>query len=704
MRRTSYCGLVRESHIGQKVTACGWVQTKRDMGGVVFIDLRDREGVLQVVFNVADFADSQEFAIAEGLRNESVILVEGTVRLRDAETVNPKIATGTVELAASHIELLSQATTLPYDLSEGVNVREDLRLKYRYLDIRRPEMLDNLKFRHKLQKVSEDYLDGAGFIQVETPMLTKSTPEGARDYLVPSRVHPGNWYALPQSPQLFKQLLMVGGVDKYYQVARCFRDEDLRADRQPEFTQVDMEMSFIEQEDVLRHLEGLFKDVSGKMLPDNKSIQELIQKPFPRFTWQEAMDRFGSDKPDIRFGLEIIDLTDIARTCSFAVFRKVTDKGGIVRAINVKGGNSFTRTTIENLTTKAQSYGAGGMAWIAIRDDGERYSILSKYFKESEMDAIVERVDAKPGDFILFCADKPKTVYRTLGGLRQDIADLLGLRKKDEFAYCIITDFPLFEYSEEENRFVAQHHPFTMPYEEDLPYMLSDPGRVRAQAYDFVLNGVELGSGSIRIHRPDVQELMFKALGFSDEEAQSRFGFLINAFRYGTPPHGGFAFGLDRLVMLMVGADSLRDVIAFPKVKDASCLMTDAPNIVDQEQLEVLKLCTGTTEAGQGAASGAAGKKAPAKVSAARVAKLAMLEFTKEQEKAIEKDLDGMIAFADRLSELNADGVAATAHIADLRNVMREDNVVTPFDRDLMLKNAPTSGDGFVTVSVKGEV
>lgn len=702
MRRTVYCGAIRESNIGEKHTVCGWVQTKRDMGGVIFIDLRDREGILQVVFNVANFADREEFSIAEGLRNESVILVEGAVRLRDAETVNPKIETGTVELAASHIELLSQAATLPYDLTEGTSVREDLRLKYRYLDIRRPEMLDHLKFRHRLQKAAEDYLSEKGFIQVETPMLTRSTPEGARDYLVPSRVHPGTWYALPQSPQLFKQLLMVGGVDRYYQVARCFRDEDLRADRQPEFTQVDMEMSFIEQEDILRHLESLFKDISLKMLPENASMREAVSKPFPRYTWQEAMDRFGSDKPDIRFGLEIVDVTDLARTCSFTVFRKVTDKGGIVRAINVKGGNSFTRTTIETLTEKALGYGAGGMAWIAVREDGERYSVLTKFFKESEMDAILERVKAEPGDFVLFCADKPKTVYRTLGGLRLDIAEMLGLRKKDEFAYCIITDFPLFEYSEDEGRFVAQHHPFTMPYAEDLPYMLSDPGRVRAQAYDFVLNGVELGSGSIRIHRPDVQELMFKALGFSDEEAQRRFGFLINAFRYGTPPHGGFAFGLDRLVMLMVGADSLRDIIAFPKVKDASCLMTDAPNTVDQEQLDVLKLLT-ETAAGETAA-GSSKKAQKPKISAGRIAKLAMLDFNPEEEKAMEKELAGMIAFADRLNELNADGVKPTAHIADLSNVMREDVVGKTFERDAMLKNAPTSEDGFITVAVKGDV
>lgn len=689
MRRTIYCGEVREANIGQRITCCGWMLTKRDMGGVIFVDMRDREGVLQVVFNAQNLK-KEEFNIAEGLRNQSVILVEGTVRLRDEETVNPKIATGTVELMADHIELLSSSETLPFALDDDEVVREDLRLKYRFLDLRRQPMINNLKFRHKVQKVTQDYLDSDGFICVETPMLMKSTPEGARDYLVPSRVHPGTFYALPQSPQIFKQILMVGGIDKYYQVARCFRDEDLRADRQPEFTQVDMEMSFVEQEDVLVHLEKLFKYIF------KETMGKEVGYDFPRLTWTECMDTYGSDKPDLRFDLPIIDISDIAKVCSFSVFRKAVDDGGVVRAINVKGGAEFTRTVIENLTEKALGYGAKGMAWIMIRPDGEVYSLLNKFFSKEDIDAIIKAVKAEPGDFILFCADKLKTVRRVLGGLRLDVAEIQHLVKEDDYKFLIVTDFPQFEWSEEENRFMATHHPFTMPYEEDVQYLMTDPGRVRAQAYDVVLNGVELGSGSVRIHNAEVQTKMFEALGFDDEQIEARFGFMVNAFKYGTPPHAGFAFGLDRLVMLLVGADSLREVIAFPKIKDASCPMTGAPDFVDKEQLEALKLGMFSEEEQETAQGGK--KKKSVDIDVDNVANLARLSLTPEENKSMKSELSAIIGFADKLAGIDTNDVDITAHIVSINNVFREDEVTNQPNRDELLSNAPTKADGYMTV------
>lgn len=692
MRRSIYCGLLREEHEGSVQTCCGWVINKRDMGGVIFIDLRDREGVLQVVCDARNLT-AGDFSAAESLRNQYVIEVSGHIRRRDEETYNPKLDTGTVELAAESLRIISEADTLPYSLDDNVQVREDLRLKYRFLDIRRPQMVNNLRYRHAVQKAAQDFLDSEGFICVETPMLCKSTPEGARDYLVPSRVHQGSFYALPQSPQIYKQLLMVGGIDKYYQVARCFRDEDLRADRQPEFTQVDMEMSFVEQEDVLVHIEKLFKYIFRTV----KGID--ITEAFPRITWTEAMDVYGSDKPDIRFGLPIVDLTEIARNCSFSVFRSVCDKGGVVRAINVRGKADFTRTEIENLTERAQSYGAKGMAWIAVRPDGEIYSILTKYFKADEMDAILRAVDAKPGDFVLFCADKLSVVRRTLGSLRLDIGDMLGYRNKDEYKFLIVTDFPQFEYSEEEGRYVATHHPFTMPYPEDVQYLMSAPEKVRAQAYDFVLNGIELGSGSVRIHNRDVQTKMFEALGFSDDDIEERFGFMVNAFRYGTPPHAGFAFGLDRLVMLMVGAESLREVIAFPKIKDASCPMTDAPTPVDMAQLEVLglgKLFENTEEAHEGAGKKSA-RRTP-EINVDNIANLARLSFTDEEKIALSKDMNSIIAFADDLASVNTDGIRAAAHIVPMSNVFREDIPESNFERDELIRAAKTTADGYVTV------
>lgn len=687
MKRTHYCAELCESDIGKEITVCGWVQTKRDMGGVIFLDIADREGVLQTVFDAGSLS-VQEFALAESMKNQSVVQVSGKVRLRDDETVNPKIKTGTIELKANKLILLSACKTLPYSLEDGENVREDLRLKYRFIDLRRPQMLNNLKFRHHLISSARSYLDNDGFIEVETPMLTKSTPEGARDYLVPSRVHPGSFYALPQSPQIFKQLLMVGGIDKYYQVARCFRDEDLRADRQPEFTQVDMELSFVEQEDILILLEKLFKHIFKECMGYE------IEKPFKRITWQESMLKYGCDKPDLRFGLEIVDLTDIAENCGFSVFKNVCDKGGIVRAINVKGKHDFSRGTIEALTEKAIKLGAKGMAWISLRPDGEVYSVLTKYFKDDEMQSLLKRCNAMPGDFILFCADKPNIVCNTLSNLRLIIADMLGLMDKKKFEFCFITEFPQFEYSETEQRFMAMHHPFTMPFDDDIQYLKSDPARVRAQAYDVVLNGVELGSGSIRIHNSDIQNLMFEALGFDKEQIEKRFGFMVNAFKYGTPPHGGFAFGVDRLAMLLLGADSLRDVIAFPKNKDAVCPMTDAPTPVDYEQLKVLGLTEGIIEQKEKQHT----KAQKVQIDVKKIAELSKLKLSQSESEMFKKEMADIIGFADQLSEADTSGIQPAEHIGGLSNVLREDKIVAPFNRDLMLKNAKTKADGYITV------
>ena len=684
MKRTSYCGALRETNVNQIHTVMGWVQNKRDMGGVIFIDLRDREGILQVVFDGRNLTP-EAFAAAEALKLESVIAVEGPLRIRGEETYNPKLVTGTIELAAKKLEVLSEAAALPFSMSEAGNVREELRLQYRFLDLRRPKLLNNLKFRHRLTKLIHDYLDGQGFLQVET----KSTPEGARDYLVPSRVHQGMFYALPQSPQIFKQLLMVGGVDKYYQIARCFRDEDLRADRQPEFTQVDMELSFVDQEDILEHLEKMFKHLF------REALGVEFQEPFPRLTWQQAMDRYGSDKPDLRFGLPIVDLTQQLKGCGFSVFRKAIDEGGMVRAVNVKGHGNFTRSAIEELTEKALKLGAKGMAWIALKDDGEPYSILTKYFSQEEFQSLLDAVDGKPGDFILFCADQFSTVCRTLGGLRLELADMLGLRKPGDYRFLIVTDFPEFEYSQEEGRYLATHHPFTMPYPEDIPYLISDPARVRAQAYDVVLNGVELGSGSMRIHQKDVQRKMFEALGFSEEQIQERFGFMVNAFQYGTPPHGGFAFGLDRLAMQMLEAESLRDVIAFPKNKDAVCPMTQAPNVVDPQQLEVLGLAALLSKEGTGKA---VQKRQRPKIDVENVANLSKLLLSPEEKEAAAKDMEEIVEFANQLQAIDTENIPAAAHTAKLTNVFREDIPQTSCPRELLLENAPEQHDGCVFV------
>ena len=562
----------------------GWAAKRRNLGSLIFVDLRDRSGILQIVFDEND-VKAEGFAKAETIRSEYVIAVVGRVEKRGG-AVNENLATGKIEIRATSLRILSESLTPPFPIEDGLTVKDELRLKYRYLDLRRPHIQKNLILRSKVTTLVRSFMAEEGFLEIETPILTKSTPEGARDYLVPSRIHPGNFYALPQSPQLFKQLLMCSGYDRYLQIAKCFRDEDLRADRQPEFTQIDMELSFVDIDDVIdvneRLLAKLWKEILGVE----------IKTPFKRMTWQEAMDRFGSDKPDTRFGFELKDISDVVKDCGFSVFTSALENGGSVRGINANGQGSMPRKKIDALVEFAKGYGAKGLAYLAINEDGTYKSSFAKFMTEEELAAIVERMEGKPGDLLLFAADKNKIVYAVLGALRCEIADKLGLLDKDTYNFLWITEFPLFEYSDEEERYVAMHHPFTMPMEEDLDLVETDPGKARAKAYDIVLNGTELGGGSVRIHQDDIQEMMFRALGFTTEEAYEKFGFLLNAFKYGVPPHAGLAFGLDRLIMHMAKEDNIRDVIAFPKVKDASCLLTDAPNVVDQKQLDELYIAS----------------------------------------------------------------------------------------------------------------
>ena len=579
--RTYYCGEVLESAIGEKVKLKGWVSKRRDLGGVIFIDLRDRTGIVQIVFNPDE--STEALAIAERVRNEFVIDVEGTVVERDPETINSNIATGKIEVKVEKITILNASKTPPFAIDDKVEVSEDVRLKYRYLDLRRPAMFETLKMRHQVTTIMRNFLDSEGFLDIETPILTKSTPEGARDYLVPSRVHDGEFYALPQSPQLFKQLLMVSGFERYYQVARCFRDEDLRADRQPEFTQVDIEASFMSQEEII----ALTENMLAKVMKEVKGLDVTL--PFPRMTYNDAMGRYGSDKPDTRFGMELIDIAHVAEKSSLKVFTQALEKGGQVKAIVVKGGAAdYSRKEMDAYAEFAAIYGAKGLAWLKVEEDGLKGPI-AKFFGELQ-DALVETVKAEIGDIILFCADKKSVVADTLGALRVKFAKERGLIDESQFNFLWVTDWPLFEYSEEEKRYTAAHHPFTMPFREDLDQLESNPGEVRAQAYDIVLNGYELGGGSLRIFERDVQEKMFKVLGFSEEEAKEQFGFLLDAFEYGTPPHGGLALGLDRLIMLLAGRTNLRDTIAFPKTASASDLLTDAPSSVSTKQLEELNL------------------------------------------------------------------------------------------------------------------
>ena len=580
MKRSHRCTEVTTAQIGQDVTVMGWVQKSRNKGGIIFVDLRDRSGILQIIFEEND-CGAENFAKAEKLRSEFVIAVKGRVEARSG-AVNQNLATGAIEVRAKEIRILSESETPPFPIEENSKTKEELRLKYRFLDLRRPDLQRNLITRSKVAILTRAFLAEEGFLEIETPTLIKSTPEGARDYLVPSRVHPGSFYALPQSPQLLKQLLMCSGYDRYFQLARCYRDEDLRADRQPEFTQIDMELSFVDVEDVLdvneRLLQKLFKEICGFE----------IKLPIQRMTWREAMDRFGSDKPDLRFGMELHNVSDVVKGCEFAVFKNALENGGSVRGINAEGQGHMPRKKIDALVEYAKGFGAKGLAYVSINEDGSLKSSFAKFMKEEEMAALVAAMDGKPGDLLLFAADKDKVVFDVLGNLRLELARQLDLLKKDDFKFLWVTEFPLLEYSEEENRFVAMHHPFTMPMDEDLQYLDSDPGRVRAKAYDIVLNGVEMGGGSVRIHQSDIQSKMFEVLGFSPERAQEQFGFLLDAFKYGVPPHAGLAYGMDRMVMLMVGADSIRDVIAFPKIKDASCLMMEAPSEVDPKQLEEL--------------------------------------------------------------------------------------------------------------------
>ena len=588
LKKTHRCGELSAVNVGETVTIMGWVQKNRNKGGLVFTDVRDRSGIIQVVCEEGT-TEPALIEKAASLRSEYVVAIVGKVARRSG-AVNDKIATGEIEVIPSELRILSEAMTPPFPIEENSKTKEEIRLKYRYLDLRRPDLQRNLKMKSQVMTLTRQYFAEEGFLEVETPMLGKTTPEGARDYLVPSRVHPGSFYGLPQSPQLYKQLLMCSGVDRYIQIARCFRDEDLRADRQPEFTQIDMELSFVDVDDVIdvneRYLKKLFREV----------LDVEVQLPIQRMTWQEAMDRFGSDKPDLRFGMELTDVSEVVKDCGFGVFTAALENGGSVRGINAKGQGGMPRKKIDKLTAFVKDYGAKGLAYVAIQEDGTVKSSFAKFMTEEQMQALIAAMNGEAGDLLLFAADKNKVVWDSLGALRIELAKQLELLDKNEYRFVWITEFPLLEWSEEQNRFVAMHHPFTMPMEEDLQYIESDPGRVRAKAYDIVLNGNEIGGGRVRIFQDDIQEKMFHALGFTDEQAYSQFGFLLDAFKYGVPPHAGLAYGLDRLVMLMAKQDSIRDVIAFPKIKDASCLMTEAPTPADTKQLEELGLEVVTEE------------------------------------------------------------------------------------------------------------
>lgn len=582
-KRTTYCGLVTEEFLNEKVTLKGWVHNRRDLGGLIFVDLRDREGIVQIVFN-PDFSE-EALQVAETVRSEYVVEVEGVVTKRDAETINPKIKTGQVEVQVSNIEIINKSETPPFSINEeNVNVDENIRLKYRYLDLRRQELAQTFKMRHQTTRSIRQYLDNNGFFDIETPVLTKSTPEGARDYLVPSRVHEGEFYALPQSPQLFKQLLMISGFDKYYQIVKCFRDEDLRADRQPEFTQVDIEMSFVDQEDII----AMGEDMLRKVVKDVKGID--ISGPFPRMTYAEAMDRFGSDKPDTRFGMELINVSQLGKEMNFKVFKDTVDNNGEIKAIVAKdAANKYTRKDMDALTEFVNIYGAKGLAWVKVVDDGLSGPI-ARFFEDVNVETLKQLTEAKPGDLVMFVADKPNVVAQSLGALRIKLAKELGLIDESKLNFLWVTDWPLLEYDEDAKRYVAAHHPFTSPKREDIEKLDTEPENVQANAYDIVLNGYELGGGSIRIHDGELQQKMFEVLGFTNEQAQEQFGFLLDAFKYGAPPHGGIALGLDRLVMLLTNRTNLRDTIAFPKTASATCLLTDAPGEVSDKQLQELSL------------------------------------------------------------------------------------------------------------------
>ncbi len=589
LKRSHMCCDVSEELIGSEVTVMGWVQRRRDLGQLIFIALRDRTGLVQAVVDGNNSAP-ELFKKAESVRSEYVLAIRGKVAPRTEGNVNKNMKTGAIEIIAEELRILSESETTPFQVEDEITVKDDLRLKYRYIDLRRPCQLKNMILRHKTAQVIRNFLSDEGFLEIETPVLGKSTPEGARDYLVPSRVHPGSFYGLPQSPQLYKQLLMVSGMDRYYQIAKCFRDEDLRADRQPEFTQVDMELSFVDVDDIIDVNERLIKKVFKEILDVDVPI------PMQRMKYKDAMERYGSDKPDVRFGMELHNITDIVRGTEFAVFKNAIEAGGSVRAINANGCGHYPRKQIDSLVEFVKTYKAKGLAWIVVNDDGSLKSQIAKFFTPEKLQEIVDALEGKPGDLILICADADRIVFDSLGALRCEIARRQELTRPDDFRFLWVTEFPMFEWDDEENRYVAEHHPFTCPMDEDLPLLDTDPSKVRAKAYDMVLNGFELGGGSIRIHRRDIQQKIFSLLGFSDEDAQERFGFLLDAFKYGVPPHGGLAFGFDRIIMLMTGSSSIRDVIAFPKVKDASCPLTDAPGTVDDKQLDELGIAIVKTE------------------------------------------------------------------------------------------------------------